>query len=200
MAENFVNTIEELGDEIVLDLLITRNITEYKDNIISSIGQNAFNYCYYLTNVDLPNVTSIGIGAFNNCTALTSINVPKLEKVNIQTFNNTRIKTIVLPNATIINQNGFNDCIYLTKVDLTNVTNIYANAFNNSALDAMIIRRDDAVCTLRSTSAFNGTPISNGDGYIYVPASIISSYKTASNWSTFATQLRAIEDYPDICG
>lgn len=200
MAEEFVNTIVELGDETVLDLLITRTITEYKDNIIASIGQNAFNYCYHLTNVDLPNVTSVGIGAFNNCTALATINIPKLKQVAVQSFTNTRIRSIIIPNVAVINQNGFNDCTELATVDLCNINNIYLNAFKNTALSTLIIRRDDVVCTLRSVTAFDGTPIYAGEGYIYVPSALIESYKVASNWASFATQFRAIEDYPDICG
>ena len=39
-----------------------------------------------------------------------------------------------------------------------------------------------------------------GTGYVYVPASLIETYKTATNWSAFANQFRAIEDYPEICG
>lgn len=200
MAEEFTNTIVELGDETVLDLLITRTITEYKDNIIATVGQNAFNYCYHLTTVELPNVTSVGIGAFNNCTALSSIIIPKLKQVAVQSFTNTRIRSIVIPNVTVINQNGFNDCIELATVDLCNVTNIYLNAFKNTALSTLIIRRDDIVCTLRSITAFDGTPIYDGTGYIYVPAVLVDKYKTASNWTNFSTQIRAIEDYPDICG
>jgi hypothetical protein len=44
------------------------------------------------------------------------------------------------------------------------------------------------------------TKIANGEGYIYVPASMVDSYKSASNWSTYAAQIRAIEDYPEITG
>ena len=39
---NFINSIEELCDETVLKSLISRNIVEYRDNIIMTIGQNAF--------------------------------------------------------------------------------------------------------------------------------------------------------------
>ena len=54
--------------------------------------------------------------------------------------------------------------------------------------------------TLKNISAFNSTPIKSGTGYIYVPMSLVDTYKSATNWSTFANQFRAIEDYPDICG
>jgi hypothetical protein len=36
------------------------------------------------------------------------------------------------------------------------------------------------------------------DGYIYVPKALIEDYKVATNWSTFADQFRAIEDYPEM--
>ena len=196
---DFRNSIEELGDEVVLKSLISRNIVEYKDNIIMTIGQNAFSYCYYMTTVDLPNVETMGLSAFSNCAALISINIPKLKSVPTTGFNNTRFESISIPNVASINMNGFNDCINLKKVDLYNINTIATSAFKNSALDTLIIRRDDSVPVLRSVNAFEGTPIINGDGYIYVPASIVDSYKSATNWSTFAAQIRAIEEYPDIC-
>lgn len=37
-------------------------------------------------------------------------------------------------------------------------------------------------------------------GYIYVPRDLIETYKVSTNWVTYANQLRAIEDYPEICG
>lgn len=197
---DFVNTIEALGDETVLKSLISRNITEYRDDIILEVGQNAFSYCYSMTLVDLPNVTTIGLSAFSNCAALVSINIPKLKSVPTTGFNNTRFESILIPNVLSINMNGFNDCINLKKVDLYNINTIATSSFKNSALEVLIIRRDDAVPTLKSINAFEGTPIINGDGYIYVPASMVDSYKSAANWSTFAAQIRAIEEYPDICG
>ena len=51
------------------------------------------------------------------------------------------------------------------------------------------------LCSLDSTNAFTGTPIASGTGYIYVPAVLIDSYKAATNWSTYAAQFRALEDY-----
>lgn len=197
---DFVNSIEELGDEVVLKSLISRRITEYRDNIIREVGQNAFSYCYYITLVDLPNVETMGLSAFSNCAALESINIPKLKSVPTTGFNNTRFTSICVPNVTSINMNGFNDCFNLTRVDLYNINKISTGAFKNSALDTLIIRRDDAVPTLNSTGAFEGTPLINGDGYIYVPSSMIDSYSAANNWSVLSAQLRAIEEYPDICG
>ena len=55
------------------------------------------------------------------------------------------------------------------------------------------------MCELDDTSVFSNTPISNGTGYIYVPKALIESYQAHEKWSAYASQFRAIEDYPDIC-
>ena len=44
---------------------------------VTSIGKNAFWYCYGLTSVTIPNsVTSIGSRAFCDCSGLTSVTIP----------------------------------------------------------------------------------------------------------------------------
>ena len=48
---------------------------------------------------------------------------------------------------------------------------------------------------MSATSAFDSTPIKSGNGYIYVPFALIEQYKAATNWSTYAAQFRALEDY-----
>lgn len=85
-------------------------------------------------------------------------------------------------------------------VDLASCTNIAANGFQQCSSFAHLILRSDSVCALANTSAFTSTLIAKGTGYVYVPAALIETYKTATNWSTFAAQFRAIEDYSEIAG
>ena len=71
-----------------------------------------------------------------------------------------------------------------------------ANAFAYcEAMESLILRKTSAICTLANTSVFRSTPIADGTGYIYVPAALVDSYKAATNWSTYADQFRALEDY-----
>lgn len=44
------------------------------------------------------------------------------------------------------------------------------------------------------------TAIENGTGYVYVPSALVDSYKITAPWSSMASKIRAIEDYPDITG
>ena len=101
----------------------------------------------------------------------------------------------------LISRNGsFMGCSNLAKIDFDVLEEMKdADFYKCSALTAVIIRTP-AVCTMSNSNAFNFTPIASGTGYIYVPAALVDSYKAATNWTKYANQIRAIEDYPDICG
>lgn len=124
------------------------------------------------------NITSIGEFAFYGCNVLTTVN---------------------LPNVIDINSSAFMYCQSLTTVDLSSVIDISYRAFYNCTSLTTIIIRTDRVC-FPDLDVFYNTPIASGAGYIYVPKSLIENYKTATLWSTYKSRIRAIEDYPDICG
>ena len=96
---------------------------------------------------------------------------------------------------------AFQNCTRLEKADFSVLTHIDQWAFNVCrALKALIIRTN-SVCTLAGTNAFaNNSGIMTGKGYVYVPSTLVNDYKSAINWSTYADQIRAIEDYPSITG
>ena len=97
--------------------------------------------------------------------------------------------------VTSIGAYAFYRCTQLAKVDFSLVTSVDANAFANCSQLATLVLRSETRCSLVNTNAFKSTPIASGTGYIYVPAALVDSYKAASNWSTYANQFRAIEDY-----
>lgn len=114
----------------------------------------------------------------------------------------TKLTSVVLPAVRTTEGNSMTGCSEITKADFSNLRTIRYSTFynNNKKLIALIIRRH-AVTTLdNTTNVFKNTPIASGTGYIYVPSDMVSSYKSATNWSTYADQIRAIEDYPDITG
>ena len=133
-----------------------------------------------ITEISNSRVTKVGSYALALCTNLTTANIPA---------------------ATSIGDGAFNDCTNLTTANLPAATTIGNYAFNKCAkLTTLILREANAVCTMSNISALSFTPIASGTGYIYVPASLVDSYKAAKNWSKYADQIRAIEDYPDITG
>ena len=176
---NFANTVDSIGDEALTRSIIDRSITEIIDNYVTSIGDYAFYNCSALTTLDFPAVKSIGIYAFAFCSALTTLDFPAV---------------------TSIGDYAFNNCSALTTLDFPAVTRIGIYAFKLCSKLTALILRSETMATLNSWNALANTPITSGTGYIYVPSALVDSYKAATNWSDFANQIRAIEDYPEICG
>ena len=107
--------------------------------------------------------------------------------------NLTKVK---FPAATVVGNNAFYTCRKLIFADFFVASFINASAFYNcSKLSTLIIRKSDSVCSLSNTNALSGTEISSKTGYVYVPSSLVDTYKSASNWTSFSSQFRALEDY-----
>lgn len=177
----------------------------YVNNRATSIRYNAFMQNKGLTSVSFPEVIDIRDAAFQECSALNSIDFPKAVIIRGNAFYRcAALRSVYLPSAVDIGNSGlyaFADCHQLNKVDLAAIQTIYNASFNGCIkLEVFIIRNKERVCAMGNANVLGNTPIDNGTGYIYVPASLVDSYKAAANWSTYANQIRAIEDYPDICG
>ena len=173
----------------------------------TSIGNSAFRACSALINANLPNATSVGDNVFYGCKQLTSANFPKATSIEKNTFREcAALKNANLPNAEVISDSAFYSCGFIEAVD-TKAMSIEAHAFYYCASLKCVILRSETVCTLANTSAFIGchhihgtvnstyNPTGARDGYIYVPRALVVSYKSATNWSTYSTQFRALEDY-----
>lgn len=211
----FVNTISVLGDDAVMDSIIERTITEFKDNMITEIGHYAFYGCADLETVDLPAVTIVRNSSFEDCAALNSISLPNVEKIigskafmrcvslrylnlpkaydfNAQNVFNgcTSLDTIILPAATALYTNAFVNCNSLRIMDFTSITKLQVG-IPSAVLESLIIRNKDSVCSLSGTI----TAAESGTAFIYVPSALVDSYKAATNWSAYAAQFRALEDY-----
>lgn len=168
---------------------------------VTSLKGYAFFKCSNLTEVDFPLLTSIGAYAFSGCSKLTHLNIPLLESIDSNGFKDCDSLTEVsFPSLRDIGNNAFRSCLGLSEVnlemDLPQMGYIRALAFNNCAkLAKLILRNSKVVYTLSGTNAFTNTPIKkSGEGYIYVPDDLVDSYKTATNWSTFATQIKPLSE------
>lgn len=126
------------------------------------------------------NITSISPNVFGNCLKLKNVSLPNIYLNGaIQVFNGcSALETVVLKGGGKIATRNFLNCSSLTT----------------------LILNGNGVPQLTNIDNFTATPIESGAGYIYVPKALIEQYKVATNWVTFASQFRAIEDYPEICG
>lgn len=110
----------------------------------------------------------------------------------------TNLSKVELPAVTAVKSNAFEGCTSLAWVDLASATSLSYMAFSACTnLSTLILRNASQVCSFGS-GILNSTAISKGTGYIYVPAVLIDEYKAADGWSAYASQIRAIEDYPEV--
>lgn len=141
-------------------------------------------------------------GIFAYCSAMTSFYAPELQSVPYQMlYYCAALEELVLPKVSSVNSGAFNYCSNLKKIDLGGAITRFSSAFmsNASKVTALILRGVTSVPTISSTT-FNSTPVKSGTCYVYVPKALEDTFKVASYWSSYASQIRAIEDYPDICG
>lgn len=196
MAE-FINTVDVLGDDATLALILEKNITEYCDNSCTAIFNGTFADCKLLTKVDLPNVTTVGSGVFRGCTTLTSANMPSLTEPGYNGFRESGLVSIKLPSVNkFTTKYCFYACTSLETIDLPSITSIGGDSPFTlcTALTALILRNTTQPCMLNVAFGYSN-PIASGTGYIYVPRTLIENYKAATNWSTYAAQFRVLEDY-----
>lgn len=192
---DIVVTAEDAGGS-QLDAMLDGSIAAIRSNI-TKLGDYACRARSKLTSVELPELASIGVYAFQDCVYLESFYGPKVTGINSYAFYGcSRLLNVRLPKAPSISVGCFHNCKKLETLDLGAVKSISGSAFYSCTALQTVILRYDGVATLNSTS-FNNT---NFAGYVYVPAAQVDSYKAASYWSNYADQIRAIEDYPDICG
>ena len=89
---------------------------------------------------------------------------------------------------------AFYGCSKLTTVAFPAATSIDKEAFRSCSKLTALILRSETMATAGS-NVLRSTPIASGTGYIYTPAALCDSYRAASGWSTYANQIRALEDY-----
>ena len=178
-------------------------LTELKlPKSLTSIGEYAFYAAGELTELELPeNLTNIGANAFYDC-KITNLTIPKnVATIGISAFESCEALTEVNILCEQLDSlyGTFGYCSTLKRVDIKgNVSQLYGRTFYNcTALEAVILRGD--FCSLPYISPFQNSSIASGTGYIYVPSALLDKYKTTETWSAYASQIRAIEDYPDIC-
>lgn len=169
-------------------------------NSLEIINSSAFAKCESLEITTLPSsLTSIGASAFTSCISIINLSCDGvITALGNAAFNGgtgftMRLKSVSFPNMDISSiGSAFGGATYGCKVlefaDLGKTQSIAASAFSSCyALQTLILRRTNAICTLGNVSAFSDTPMRGYNsltGTVYVPSSLIATYKSANNWST----------------
>ena len=137
----------------------------------TNIRENAFSECANITSVNITNATTIRGYAFRLCTGMSCEN----------------LKNVYAPSLSVLGGNAFQNCTSLEIIDLPAATRLnFSRVFYGCAKLQTVILRNTSVVPVNN-DCFTNTPLAgyNGlSGTVYVPQSLISSYQTASNWST----------------
>lgn len=198
--------------------LLSGDVTSVSDENATSVRNSCFNSCKKLQEVYLPNVTTIGSSAFRSCEMLSKINIQNVETLDYSALAGCyRITELYLPKAITIDQsacngisglkkvtlgnvrkigrNAFDENINCEEIDISlndNVDGIYNNAFYRNEKLSKLTIRGAALIELEGPSALAGSAIAYGRGKIYVDPSMVETYKTATNWSNYASAIEAI--------
>ena len=184
-------------------------------NSTTSVGNVAFNSCYSLTSITIPNgVTSIGNSAFDSCYSLTSITIPNgVTRIgSTMCANCTTLGSITIPGSvTNIGQSTFSNNYALASITIaegvqslamgmfgscysvasivfpSSVASIGGSAFTNCY--GVLLYDFTAVASVPALSTSSVFRNISADCQIRVPASLVDTWKAATNWSTYASHI-----------
>lgn len=129
------------------------------------VGNKAFFYCTSLTTVNLPACTTLYEYAFRSCNNLSSISLPNVNNLSAYCLANcSALQTISLPKCSYLNRYAFWSC--------SNLNTIYMGI---------------ELSTVASMAQSNALSDCSALQSIYVPASLVDSYKSAPNWSYYSS-------------
>lgn len=177
-------------DHAIEDGLITGTLTEYTNDRVEKVRGYAFYNNTTITKVSFAACTYIASYAFQGAKNLVEIYCPNATFVGQQTFDGcTSLIEVSFPLVPKINsQQTFYMCSSLKVADFGSLSSFgYGRDFSGcSRLKVFILRKSDAICDMGSASALANTPFASGGagGVCLVPTSRVTSYQTATNWST----------------
>lgn len=163
-------------------------------NLTNAVGA-LFYQCTKLKSVDFPLLARLSASAFYGCVALSYANLPELTYVGSQAFSNCQsLATINCPKVHGMGNSAFNGCYALTQISLPQISSIPQSAFYSCKSLMSIYLLSSQRVALGNVNALSVTPMSNSTytgsfGSIYVPASLVSDYKAAANWSTYSDRI-----------
>ena len=164
---------------------------------VTTIGKYAFEKAAKAKIESLPPVvTSIGDNAFYNCSEATFDKIPSgLTTLSRYVFYGCKKATFgkIPEGVKSIQTQAFYNCQSLPMMDCpASLTSISSMCFQGlGKVKAYAFRNTTAVVTMSNSNAFSSSFVAN----ILVPSALVDEYKAATNWSSRAGKIKALEDY-----
>ena len=162
---------------------------------VTSIGDYAFYSCRSLTSINIPDgITTIGMCTFSDCNSLTSIAIPDgVTSIGFSAFSCcSSLTSINIPDGvTSIDGSVFQSCSSLTSVTIPDsVTSIGNMAFAYCRSLTSIYCKPTTPPLLFVTNTFSDI---SSTAKIYVPTASVDAYKSAENWSDYASMIEGYD-------
>lgn len=204
-AKNVYPNLNITCDEVLpsqTHQLIMRTLSgDYENDRVTTVGASSFSGCVALTSMSFPNAIIVASmpgsrsgGVLND---LELLNIPVAETLSVD-IKSTKLRVIDLPRVSSMHGshykftgNALLEIVYFGKP----IYGMWNKWFRYMSTLKAIVFRGDILSTMGWGDTFAESTITSGTGYIYVPRALVESYKTATNWSQHADQIRAIEDY-----
>ena len=177
--------------EIILEKCTTIGVTQFDTNAQLPVES-----------VILPLLKTMNWGT-GNFRYLAQLDVPKLEsmannniKASSTSYKNTALRAVELPSIKTMGTGNFQNFQGLQGVKFgPNLTSIGNSSFAYTTELRTVIFDEDtaAVPTLGGTSAFGTSSIRR----YYVPDALLTDWKSASVWATYADYIKGLSEIPD---
>ena len=156
---------------------------------VVKVNKRAFQNCFALKEISMPNVTEVGDDAFSNCNNLRSVNFPLAASIGGSAFAGCDALTSVnFPSVTSIGDDAFAGCAALRSVTLP--ASLYAlgraSSRNSSVFDGCS-RLKDVYCYVSSplnTTALNY--LVSQVVTLHVPSFSLVDYRLHKDWCSFS--------------
>lgn len=162
---------------------------------VQSILGNAFSGCTSLSYFSASNCIYVDAYAFYKCTSLSDVHLPNCSYVNSSAFDLcSNLKEISLPECSYIGPMAFSNCSSLEVVYLTKCKTLSNRAFTKCNRLKSLYLLSTSIVNIPQSQVFESTPIALSSylgyyGSIYVPASLVDAYKSATYWSYYSDRI-----------
>ena len=172
---------------------------------LQSIANAAFASCYRLKAISFPSCSYISGNAFSNCSALSVVSLPALQKLSGgNTFAScSSLTALNFPALELIDGNyTFSNCQNLSVISFMALSKLSGGSMFASCrgLESVYLYSTSVVsATVGMSHIFSYTPIMVSSylghfGSVYVPSSLVDSYKSAQFWSAISSRFAPITE------
>lgn len=178
------------------------NVTKIELPKVTFMSGNELFYGTSISSIKCDSLTMLNGSLMFGATEISSIDIPTLTNCYGSVFARCEhLVSVKLPSLEYCYSALFSGCGSLSTVIFKNVSALYSYAFYYCRRLLSLYLLSSSVVTLSGANIFYYTPISDSTvavpyqyGSVYVPLSLLSSYKADSKWSVFSARLVGLTD------